>query len=820
MSAAQRSNNLPRVSFFVATLMTVCLTVAMLATAPLAAAQGDGHEATGCTTTPGSVQAPAAEWFADGIDVLYLYEASASTANDSTGQLADLLAQHYDVVTVDDVLDVTVGPTERLLIVDDALGVAGEPATYRGARNPSLYLHSATAVADVRAALSPACGSPRDVGVESATQPLAVPAPGGMDVGAGVGAIWDLADGGAEVLKGYVDDVSFDVRLPAGWAVVSPATFSTDVVASEIGRDDLSLRVDVAGRPAHTWSPTDRGRIEVGIDPQVFVDNGFEIRATSTTPLVSDDGCPDVGHVGRWIDIGNPLVRASIRPVDLDVARAIASLGPISQLTNEPITLVVDAAADPLLLETAGALAAAIGHHGAPVGWNLITSSDPRPDVGSVIVVEERAGTPAAVRVAVEGDRAVLTVSGDSAGLVELAGSMAHPDRLVYFHGADISNGSVPPVSTGSTQEVFGFADAGYDDRTLRGTGEKSLVYRLHIPAGVPPDQATLALYGTYAPVLAERGSTLSVRINGSEEEIIAVADESGRLEVLHTLTAASLRPGLNFVKVTVDLGDAGSLECTNPPRGWLTISETSGLAVEAADTPEPPELGVEDARFALASTVDFTAADVVIADPASDHHVEQALMVIAELADRADGGAPRLVSDEDVSTDRHLVVIGEIQDRDLLVDIVPVELGERVGLVAAMPSPHARGRVFLAMTGGTPEATTLAIDAALSARVNDLTVSHALIGVDHVQPVGGQDLLSERPEQLAFEEREPGPPVDDYEAWLLAQAARIESAAAPQAEVRRLVAFGLLLSAALLFGFGWIRRVRQSNTAGSSAAH
>ena len=209
-----------------------------------------------------------------------------------------------------------------------------------------------------------------------------------------------------------------------------------------------------------------------------------------------------------------------------------------------------------------------------------------------------------------------------------------------------------------------------------------------------------------------------------------------------------------------------------------------------------------------------------MIDDATSIEDVRQALVVIGELADRADGGAPRLVSDEDASTDRHLVVLGPVAQRELLRDVVPVELGDSVGLVAALPSPHTRGRVLLAMTGGTDAATALAVDAALSARVNDLTVSHALVGVDRVQPVGGDDLFAEQPESLAFEEREPGPPVDDYEAWLLAQAARIESAAAPQAEVRRLVAFGLLLSAAVLFGFGWIRRIRQSNTAGSGGGH
>ena len=799
-------------------------------------------------------------WFSDDIELLHVYVSAEATTGDPVEELAELLEERYEVAFADDVLDVNPRDDERLVIIDDALAVTGQAALFAsGDGAATLYLHSASAAADARTAMTSGCAlstAPSDEAPTSqdtanqapaepdAAQPEAVePEPAPVEPepappealasvaaspippasqGAGVAASWQLADGEAEVLTGYADDVSFDLRLPAGWEVASDAKFIAEVVASEIGRDDLSLRVDVDGRPAHTWSPGDRSTIELDIEPTTFAEAGFEIRAFTTTPLVSDLSCPDVGHVGRWVDIGTPVVHANVRPHELDVARAIAGLGPISQLTNEPITIIVDASGSPALLETAGALAAAVGHHGAPVAWNVVSdvAANEVAGTGSVIVIDERPGEPARVSVSVDGDRAILSLAGDGEGLVGLANSMAQPDRLVYFHDAEISGNAIPPVATAGSQEVFGFADAGYDDRTLRGAGEKSLIYRLHIPAGVPPDRATLALYGTYAPVLAERGATVSVRINGSEEEIIAVADETGRLEVLHTLTAASLRPGLNFVKVTVDLGDAGARECSSGPRGWLTVSEASGLAVEAADNPEPPELGVEDARFALASTVDFTAADVVIRNADSAEDVRQALVVIAELADRADGGAPRLVSDADASTDRHLVVLGPVGDRELLSDVVPVELGDSVGLVAALPSPYTRGRVLLAMTGGTEAATALAVDAALSARVNDLTVSHALVGVDRVQPIGGEDLAADRPEQLAFEEREPGPPVDDYEAWLLAQAARIESAAAPQAEVRRLVAFGLLLSAAVLFGFGWIRRIRQSNTAGSGGGH
>lgn len=762
-------------------------------------------------------------------------------ASDAYGSIEELLEDRYEVIRATDSSELVPTDIERLIVVDNQQGTAGKSRLYVRNTVSSLLLHPSTAADDLASLLydesddvepddvepddverdeaaagpsssereSPVCGAASDASPRELTQSAVVP------TGPGVPALWDLAGDEVQILTGYTDDASFDVLLPLGWAVSGPAEFSTDVVASEIARQDLSLRVDLDDRPTHTWSLTDRTHVAFPVAPELFDEGGFTVDARTTTPIVSDVVCPDAGHVGRWVDIGAPLVRAEILPGDLDVARAVAGIGQISQLTNEPVTVVIDDdQVGPETLQVVGAVAAAVGHYGAPAGWHVIVEAEP-PPTGSVIRITPRFGEPGSATVNVSGGRAELNLAGDPTELVELADAMAHPDRLLYFHQQDVTTSSIPPLSPATPQEVFGFAHAGYDDRTLRGNGEKSLVYRLHIPAGVPPDRATLALYGTYAPVLADRESTVSVRINGSEEEIVAVADETGRLEILHTLTAAKLRPGLNFVKVTVDLGNSSDLACSSGPQAWLTVSRTSGLAVELEDDPQPPELGVEDTRFALATTVDFTAADVVITNDATSTQIAQALVVIGELASRADGGAPRLVADGDESPERHLVVVGQAADRPVLSGVLPLELGESVGLVAALPSPHTPGRVLLAMTGGTDQAVDLAIEAALSARVNDVTAGFALVGMDNVRPVTGADITTIEPELLAYAEREPGPEVDDYQAWLLAQAARIESAAAPQAEVRRMVAFGLLLAAAGLFAFGWIRRIRQNNTSG-----
>ncbi len=634
----------------------------------------------------------------------------------------------------------------------------------------------------------------------------------------GLLAVWEVSDGDPAVLSGYRADARFDVDLPPGWEVRGTGRFGADVAASEIARTDASVRIDVDGRPMGAWTPAEPpGPLTIPLAAELFDEGGFSIEAVSTSPIINEQACLDPNHVARWVDLGAPTVRATIAPRDLDIARAVAGLGRVSALTGEPITLAIEGEREPGTLEAVGAIVAAVGQGGTPAGWHLPIAGAPQVP-GARIHIRPSNAT-ARIDLTTIADRPVLTLSGQPTGMAELAHALADPDRILFFHHTERTAAQIPAGLVQPPSEVFSFEAAGYDDRTLRGFGTQALVYRLHLPAGLPPDSATLALFGTFSPALAEHEATVSVRINGSAEEIVAVTDTTAQLRALHTVTPADLRPGLNYVKLETQLGSAANTGCAGGDTpNWFTVSNDSAVGVEQPSSPQPVQIGVQDARFSLATMSDFLQTDVAIGDPTNPAELQVALDVITELGRRSQGGSPRLITDAGADRSRHLVVVGSAGERELAAHLPYLRPGASVAVVAAVPSPFEPGRVYLAFTGETAQDSALAAAAGLSSAVNDMANPYALVSRDAVRGVGavpvGRSGVDQPTGPLAFGEdgRVAGPTPAEYDEWLLDQAAQIEAANEPERDRRRATALVLGLAIATLAGLWWLRRTRAND--------
>lgn len=651
-------------------------------------------------------------------------------------------------------------------------------------------------------------------------------------------AVWNLGDGEPHVLIGYNDTDRFSVGLPAGWRVVGDAVLETSLAASEIARADASLRLDVAGRPATTWTLAETSQLQLPLDSSLFESDAFEshdfdIVASTTATLVVEPECIDRDHVGRWVDLGHPTVRATVVPSELDVARAIRSYGVMSELLAQPITVVIPDAASAQVLETLGSVVAAIGQHGTPVGWSLVknTPGTLLPSADLLIVINEQSGLEAEAGLVIDGDRPILQLAGEGSGLVELADAMADPGRLLFFHQPRMQLRSVPLASPSSARDVVTFDDAGYDDRTLTGGGTQGLLFRVHIPAGAKPSSVSLALFGAYSPAIGEAGVAVSVSVNGGDNELVALTDAEGRLDVIHPLGDDDLRPGLNFVRVEVAMGSETTSGCdgeaTVDADRWFTVFESSGVGV-ARDTDEMRGFAVDvaGARFALAAQQDFDATDVVVrADPPLVD-VVVAAQLIADIASRSSGGSPRLVTDDDVDTSRHLVVVGEAASRPLLDGLPYAENGAPVGVIVAQQSPFDDHRLFLAFTGGTSSDASRSARIGMSAAVNEISSSMALAGRDEVIAVGESSVpvfgdlgTGGAPDDLAFVDgAERGPSSAQYEDWLAAQNERVQAAESGTTTTRRAIALGLLLLAATVGALLWIRKLRNNDDTASAA--
>ncbi len=677
-----------------------------------------------------------------------------------------------------------------------------------------------------------------DDGLTMATTPATVPPGTEAD---GLAARWELSDGEDLLLLGYSDGVGSAMTLPVGWRASSPGLLTGTVATSSQARDDTSLRIDVAGRPIGSWTVGDVPSIQLPVALDTITEADIDVDFVATTPLNADQICPDPQHVARWLEVEQPAVLGRVTPDQMDVTRAIRGIGTVSTVTGEPVHLITTGPPTAATLETIGNLVSAVGHYGVPLEWSVRFDGRPPDRPGAQIWIDERSDATPRVSVRVVDHRPRLDVVGEAWGLLRLTEALSDPDRIDFFHYTRVALDDIPAGAQYPIREVFRFEDDGYDDRTLRGSGHQSLIYRVHIPAGVPPDLATLAIYATHSPSMAAAESTVTVRINGSPEEIVAVVNPSGQLEALHTIAPADLRPGLNYVKVSTQLvGSSTGAGACGGARGsaWFTISNSSAVGVERTPEPQPVRLGVEDARFALATPIDFNTADVTVPNQYGTADIELAAQVISQLSNRAQGGSPRLVVDDDADRTRHLVVVGADMGRDLLESVPKVVPGgaavnettiaaQALGMVAAQPSPFAVGRVMLAFTGATREGAARGIEVAMSSDVNDVNTPFALISPDDVRPLQAGDsrfadrsIDDEPPGALAYGDEVSGsfalPEGEEYDQWVLDQAARIEAAQQPERDQRRIVALSLLVLVSLVAGLWWIQRTRRSDRAGS----
>lgn len=664
-----------------------------------------------------------------------------------------------------------------------------------------------------------------------------------------VTATWELSDD-AIVLDGYTDSVDFEIARPVGWEMPGSAHFDANVHTSDIAGDDATLRLDIGGRPMISWGPHDDGHLRLELPPETPGIEPARVAISTTSSLTVEAECPDPNHVGRWFDIGRPTITGPLLPSpDLGVADAVRGLAHVSALTDEPIVLAPSSDPGPGELNAIGAMIAALGQHARPHGWVVEHEGRDLRDrrersgrggtgaLGSRVVFHVDPKLDARARVDATGSRPTLHIEGTEQSIAVLAHALADPDRLPFFAGADVSlrTSGVPAASASPVSDVFTFDDGGYESRTLRGYGTQGLQYQVRLPAQVVPDAAVISLDGSFGPHLGNHEASITVTLNGGDAENVALADKSGRLAVLHELDASDLRPGLNYISVDVQLGIPRA-PCTaviGAQASWFTVSPSSSVAIKQSESDGRIDASVAELRFALAAAADFEQTDIVIGNSgsASLSHVAD---LIGEMAFRAEARAPRLVVEADLQSNRHLVLVGEVDQPDLAHHVPAVETGLDLGIVSIVPSPLRSNRLLISFTGGTGEALDRTIDAGMSSTVNDVNRDASLIGEGVIRDLDGDpsalyDLddgdsnigrtLDRPPPSIPYVDI-PGPTEAEYEEWLATQLDRIAAARAPETDTRRAVAIGLLLCAAVLGGLVYILKLRRKNDDEADGGH
>ncbi len=308
-----------------------------------------------------------------------------------------------------------------------------------------------------------------------------------------------------------------------------------------------------------------------------------------------------------------------------------------------------------------------------------------------------------------DGSRPELALTGGQAGA--LSGSFVH-----LAASAPHAPSAAPLLGELSLQAL------GYHDRSVRGVGVQSLIYRLYLPYDTQLKSANLDLVLYHTKNLAQGRSLANIYVNGVEVAGILLNDrDSDGQPTEINLPVKHFRPGANYLRFTFDLRVPVGVCAPDENSVSVTLADSSFLELEGARTARTPTLadfpqpfnGLEGATLVLPDNP----------DPETLNRVVRLAVLIGQTA-QFDASPPSIVTastfDPQVDGKQHLIFIGAPQKNPLVFQInsslpQPFDAGGMqlaagygiapnsaapTGLVEIARSPWDRSRRILAITG------------------------------------------------------------------------------------------------------------------------
>ena len=171
------------------------------------------------------------------------------------------------------------------------------------------------------------------------------------------------------------------------------------------------------------------------------------------------------------------------------------------------------------------------------------------------------------------------TIFSDRARSILLRGNVAYIDQL-------------PPTAPQPFPERVTFEELGYLDRTVRGIGQQSLIYRVYIPYDVEPLVVNLNLGLVHAPDLDVLNSSFSIYLNGYSVAGVLPSNRTSAGEpITMGLPAKNFRRGINFIRVRFDLHVPYSTCERGLDSVWATVLRTSTLETTYRNNTPIPSL-------------------------------------------------------------------------------------------------------------------------------------------------------------------------------------------------------------------------------------
>jgi hypothetical protein len=436
-------------------------------------------------------------------------------------------------------------------------------------------------------------------------------------------ALGDLNIGQPVNLSGLISSATLEFRIPNTYQVADRSWLSIKVNSSQVldqERSSLTISLNERQAASYRLSQLTDGVMKIDLSSGMFHQGLNTLTFTGMLHLPDDNetACSNWDDPSRWLEIGpESSLHLTVSPTNFALNLAFfpqAFIEPVNRyiagtVKNETTFVLPD---EPALddLTSLVSLAYLFGHYaGQDFQWQPKVVNEQSGDVnvfrdrGVVLLRSKR--------------QVVVPPSQTEIDFIMMRNSpwdISHP--LLYLSDHNPQDGFSPAQLLGDPirrtmlrkslayldrgpvrppqpfQDVYTFAQLGYTNRTVRGIGESSLIYRVFIPYNVEPTNAFLRLVISHSPDLDTNVSSILVYVNGFTVAGIVPSARSAQFDPIEVnLPAARFRPGENFIRLTFDLHLPYS-SCERAPQSvWATVDASSDLHMSFSQAVRIPTL-------------------------------------------------------------------------------------------------------------------------------------------------------------------------------------------------------------------------------------
>lgn len=575
-------------------------------------------------------------------------------------------------------------------------------------------------------------------------------------------ATWTVPDlTGSDILQleGYRPGTSFDLFLPPGWRPAADGQLNLDYRLSQLAQPEARLTVRLNNQYLHSVAfEREAGQLNLDLPAAYFQPGHNSLELAAILPLAEDAGCLVPNHPARWLAFG-PSSQITL-PVESDEATFNLADFPLQfealgDDKNSQITFVLPDEPDAEELNALSAVAFALAREAnTQPEWSVVEESSFNPDeLGGPVILIGTAGhnsyldslAPTAANQSGwlsltspdwSKGQPVLAVSGpDGSTLLKTAGTLADPLAELQMNSDTAVIDTLPTYTAAVLPDQVTLADLGYSERTVRGTGEQSLIYTFDLPFAWSPADGQLKLHFVHSAIINPQLAGLTILLNGRIVAGVQLdAPESASNVVEMSIPQELIRPGRNFLRLTFDFGSPPSSCSLGSNEGmWGTVRPDTTLTLVHGNS--GGRLNLSDFPYLFATDVDLSQLVVILPAQATMVDLAEALQVIRTLSQSGLHTAPRLIHADAIdqpTREAHLIILGDFWQQPTLAELndylpLPFDLTTGallptygihlpttipdLGVVQTLRSPWAENRVIIAVNGTTASGYKQAIN-------------------------------------------------------------------------------------------------------------